>query len=136
MRRMSISIRFAMPVALGVVALAACSGGEVADGQQVEIVAGGGGSADAARAVDAKILGTLWDLDAGGDGVLGLLTADDDRVTIWRVRGDGALKKVELGGEVKTAEQVAAAKDGTTYVSSDVNLWKVGDDGAVTRVVG
>jgi hypothetical protein len=132
---MSLSVRRAVPVALAVVALTGCSE-KAPEGQRVEIVAGGGSGANTGRALDAKIDGLLRDLDVGADGAVRLLTVDGDRVVIWRVGSGGALKRIDVDAAVKTADQLAAAKDGTMYISSEVSLWKVGGDGAVTRVVG
>jgi hypothetical protein len=135
MTPMSLSVRLSVPVALAVVVLTGCSE-KAPEGQRVEIVAGGGSGGSGARALDARIGGSLRDLDVGADGAVRLLTDEGGHVAIWRVQADGGLKKISVASAVKSAEQLAVAKDGTAYVTSDAGLWKVGDDGAATRVVG
>ncbi len=120
MSRMSPGVRLAVPVVLTALLLAACSGGEP-DGQRVEILGG-----------DTRIDGVLRDLDVGPDGVVRLATTGGDRASIWSLRPGGAPARTGLDPEVKTVAQIAAAKDGTVYVSAGNALWKAGGG----RVVG
>lgn len=116
---------------LAVLAVAAgCSSGE--GGQQVEVVAGGGADAAAAKALDAKIDGSLRDLEVGSDGVVRLLV-DGDKVAVWEIKGADA-RKIEL--DLTSAEQLAVDKDGTLYVSSGAGLWKVPSSGTAEQIVG
>jgi hypothetical protein len=122
--------------------LSGCTGGstKAPTGQTVEIVAGGGSSPVATRALDLKLTGWVADLEVGRDGVVRLLTTANKGATVRLFRPDGAVQQVDLGPGLEDSSELAVADDGTLYVSHSVGsvgiVSKVSATGKVTPVVG
>lgn len=98
-------------------------------GQAVEIIAGGGTNPTATKALDAQLTGKVDDFGVGRDGVIRVLTTDNERVSIRLIHPDGRLQRIDLDPKLTSASQLAVADNGTMYVSHS------GDGiGAVSRV--
>lgn len=123
--------------------LSACSSdtSDEPDGQAVEVFAGGGTDPSPTQALEAKLSGSPADLDVSSDGVVRLLTEEQNRVTIWVFRAGGSAQRIDLDPKkIKSARQLAVAEDGTMYVSHFVPhvglVSKVDASGKLTPVVG
>ncbi|GAA1601967.1 hypothetical protein GCM10009804_68080 [Kribbella hippodromi] len=127
-----------MSLALGACSLAKSS--EKPDGLALEIVAGGGTDAVAKTAADAKLTGYMRDLEVGRDGVVRLLTSENNRASIWVFQPGGAARRIQVDPSITTATQLAVADDGTMYVSHPVKraglVSKVDAAGKTTLIVG
>jgi hypothetical protein len=113
---------------------------EPAAGQTVEIVAGGGANPAATKSLDADVTGSVSDLEVGRDGVIRLLTVQNQRVFIWVFRPRGDAQRIELEPRIRSAVQLAVADDGTMYVSHSTGpvgiVSKIAADGKTTPVIG
>ncbi|TDC30519.1 hypothetical protein [Kribbella albertanoniae] len=110
------------------------------DGQQVQIIAGGGTNPDATKALDLALTGNTSDLEIGRDGTVRLLVNDEDRVSIWAFAPDGAAHRILVDPKITDASQLAVAQDGTMYVSHSGKgvgmVSKISPTGQATRIVG
>lgn len=86
-------------------------------GQAVEIIAGGGTNPNATKALDAQLTGEVDDFGIGRDGVIRVLTTDNERVSIRLIYPDGRLQRIDLDPKGTSASQLAVADNGTMYVS-------------------
>lgn len=122
--------RTAILIAVTALLVSGCDGSkkDESPGQAIEILAGGGSNAAATKALDAKLTGALSDFKVGRDGVIRVLSYDNRHTSILEISPDGRLQRIDLATRLKGASQVAAADDGTLYVSSP------GPTGAVFRV--
>jgi hypothetical protein len=98
-------------------------------GQAVEIIAGGGANPDATKALDAQLTGKVDDFGIGRDGVIRVLTTENERDSIRLIYPDGRLQRIDLDSKVSGASQLAVADNGVMYVSHSSNAV-----GAVSRV--
>ncbi len=111
-------------------------GGERPTGQAVEAVAGGGESASG-PASGARIDGRLIDLAVDGGGTVRVLTDTRDGLTLWTAPAGGELTHVVIRGvEARDASQLAVGPGGEVHLAAARSVWRIGPDGAATRVVG
>ncbi|WP_020393418.1 hypothetical protein [Kribbella catacumbae] len=114
---------------------------ETPTGQAVEIVAGGGTNLNAAKSLDAMIMGSVRDVEVSRDGVVRLLTNNSPGgVTIWVFRPDGRTQRIAVDPQIRSASQLAVGNDGTMYIAHSNGpagqVSKVTAAGKVLRIVG
>jgi hypothetical protein len=103
------------------------------EGQQVEVVAGGG-SADSGKATDTRIPGRVVDMAAAGDTVR-LLVDGPGGTELWTVK-DGSATKVSLDVDRDDVGQLALDPSGVPHLAVGGQVVTIGDDGTLTAVVG
>jgi hypothetical protein len=110
------------------------------EGQQVQIIAGGGTNPNATKALDLALTSRPSDLDIGRDGTVRLLVNDADQASIWIFAPDSTAHRILVDPKVTAAAELAVAQDGTMYVShSDKGagmVSKISPTGQATRIVG
>ena len=110
--------------------------GERPAGQAVEVVAGGGASTSG-PAADARIDGRLIDLAVDRGGTVRVLTDTTDGLVLWTAPAGGELARAVVRGvEARDASQLAVGPGGEVYLAAGRSVWRLGQDGAATRVVG
>lgn len=134
--------RTAIPCLAVALLLTACSDEDPGKdaGQEVQIVAGGGNTPNATKALDLALTGRPSDLDIGADGTIRLLVTENNRVSIWVIKPDGSAHRILVTRGITSAAELAVAKDGTLYIShSDGSagmVSRIETSGDAVRVVG
>jgi hypothetical protein len=110
------------------------------EGQQVQIIAGGGTNPNATKALDLDLTGEINDLEVGRDGTVRLLVTEKDRVAIWVIGPDGAARRILVAPTVTSARELAVAPDGTLYISQTRSgigtVSRIEANGAAVPMVG
>jgi hypothetical protein len=86
-------------------------------GQAFEILAGGGKSTSAERALDLELSGTVRDLEVAPDGTAYLLMSDGATARLERIRPDGTHATISLLNGRHIGTQLAVGPDGSVYVN-------------------
>jgi hypothetical protein len=86
-------------------------------GQPFELLAGGGTSPLADRALDLQLSGQVLDLEVAPDGTAYLLTAEHGTTRLDRIRPDGKHATLDLVDGQDVGSQVAVGPDGSAYVN-------------------
>jgi hypothetical protein len=108
-------------------------------GQEVGLVAGGGGqTAPAGRAADARLeANALVDMAAAADGTVRVLADTDGGPELWTVSPQGELARTRVRGLDGSPTQMAVDGRGMVDVATGGRgVWQAGPDGAAMRVVG
>jgi hypothetical protein len=109
------------------------------DGQEVDLVAGGGGqTAAGGSAADAKLEATgLVDMAAAADGTVRVLATTAAGPVLWTVSPDGALRRTPLAGLEGSPTQMAVDAGGAVLVvTGQPGVWRVDERGTASQVVG
>ena len=112
-----------LAVTIVLLALTGCSKNEPAEapeppaGQAFEILAGGGTTARADRALDTKLSGVVKDLEIAPDGTAYLLIAEGGTTRLDRIRPDGSHTTINLLDARDVGSQIAIGPDGSVYVN-------------------
>ncbi|MFD7161162.1 hypothetical protein ACFV9C_41715 [Kribbella sp. NPDC059898] len=108
--------------------------------QALTVVAGGGTDASATKADEARLSGSVRDLEVDGHGVVRLLISEKNRATIWVFQPGGGAQHILVDPAVTSASQLAVADDGTIYISHSLKgigqVAKIDASGKVTPMVG
>jgi hypothetical protein len=118
-------------------AVAGCHrGGGRSTGQPVQVVAGGG-DATTGPAADARIDGGVVDLAVDDGGTVRVLTDAPGGLSLWTAPAGGELTRVAVRGvHARGVSQLAVGPGGAVYLAAAGSVWRLGQDGAATRVVG
>jgi hypothetical protein len=111
-------------------------------GQAFEILAGGGKSASADRALDLDLSGTVEDLEVAPDGTAYLLISEDGTARLERIGADGAHTTTHLLAARDVGSQLAIGPDGSVYVNlywgdeKKDAIYRIRPDGTRQPVIG
>jgi hypothetical protein len=109
------------------------------DGQEVELVAGGGDqTGPTGAAADARLeAGGLVDMAAAADGTVRVLAETATGPVLWTVSPEGQLRRTPVAGLEGSPTQMAVDPGGTVHlVTGQPGVWRVDPRGTATQVVG